>query len=429
MTDEELEALSHEWSFWCREEQRQPAGDWVTWMVQAGRGFGKTRMGAEFILEAARIPRQRLCLVGKTPADVRDTMVEGESGIMTVASRFERPRYEPTKRRLTWRNGSMATTFSGETPDALRGPQHHRGWIDELAKFKYPQKTIDNFMLGLRLGDDPKCCITTTPRPIPAIRDLIKDPTTIVTRGNTYANASNLAPVFLAKILKKYQGTRLGRQEIEGILLEDMVGALWTYELLDRTRVDVPPPLTRIVVALDPAATSNEDSDETGIVVAGLGEDGHGYSLQDASGIYTPGQWGKRAVELFVDWKADAIVGETNNGGEMVGHTVQTAADAMKVLIRFKSVTASRGKVTRAEPIAALYEQGRAHSVGTLPDLEDQLATWLPGMDSPDRMDALVWALTELMLGESTTGMLDYYAELYKAKQDQQEQAKKEKAA
>lgn len=394
-------------------------------MVQAGRGFGKTRIGAEFILARAREPKRRLCLIGKTPADVRDTMIEGDSGILTVAAACERPRYEPTKRRLTWRNGSIATAFSGETPDATRGPQHHAGWIDEFAKFKYPQKTWDNFMFSLRLGDNPQCCVTTTPRPIPAIREILKDPSTVVTRGNTYANAANLAPAFLAKILKKYQGTRLGRQEIEGILLEDVAGALWTYTILDRLRVEAPPPLMRIVIAIDPAGSSDEDSDETGIVVAGMGDDSHGYVLQDASGHYTPGAWGKRAVELAIEWKADCIVGEKNNGGEMVGHTVQTAADAMKTTVRFVPVTASRGKYTRAEPIGALYEQGRVHHVGTLPDLEDQMCTWLPGMDSPDRMDAVVWALTELMLGEQTTGLLDYYAELYKAKQDAKEQAKK----
>jgi phage terminase large subunit-like protein len=423
LSEAELEAMEHEWDFWCRTDQQEPGGDWVTWMVKAGRGYGKTRMGAEFILRHARTPRRRLCLIGKTPADVRDTMIEGDSGILTVASITERPRYEPTKRRLSWKNGSIATSFSGEVPDALRGPQHHAGWVDELAKFKYPQKTWDNFMFGLRLGEDPRACVTTTPRPTPTMREILSDPSTIVTHGSTYLNAANLAPTFLSKILKKYQGTRLGRQEIDGDLLDDLIGALWTYPLLDQHRVDVPPLFRRIVIAIDPAASSDEENDETGIVVAGLGQDAHGYVLQDATGHYTPGQWGAKAVELYKDWKADAIVGETNNGGEMVGYTVKTAAEAAKETVRFVPVHASRGKLTRAEPIGALYEQGRCHHVGTFAELEDQMCNWIPGADSPDRMDALVWAFTELMLGEQTTGLLDYYAGLY-AEQQQAKQPK-----
>ncbi len=398
LTNEEAAALLFEWPFWARDAQRTPAPPWFVWALMAGRGFGKTRVGAEWTIEQARTPGTRIALVAKNPADARDVLVEGESGILACSPPWFAPVYEPSKRRLTWPNRSMATTYSAESPDDLRGPQHHKAWVDEFAKYKYPQDTWDNLMLGLRLGEDPQAVVTTTPRPIPSLKAIIKDPRTIVTRGSTYENAANLAPSFLREILKQYEGTRLGRQELHAELLEDVPGALWHRAEIEGLRVKTHPDLVRLVVAIDPAATSGEDSDETGIVAAGLGVDGHGYVLLDGSGKYTPGGWGSRAVAHYETLKADRIVGEVNNGGEMVGHTVRMAAQADGKFVNYLAVHASRGKQTRAEPIAALYEQGRVHHVGMLPELEDQMCTWLPGMKSPDRMDALVWALTDLMI-------------------------------
>ena len=394
LTEKEAEALLYDWRFWARPNQVPPPGDWRTWLVLAGRGFGKTRTGAEWVREQVEQGQcSRMALVAPTAADARDVMVEGESGILAISPPWFRPLYEPSKRRLTWPNGAIATTYSADEPDRLRGPQHDGAWADELAAWKYSE-TWDMLMFGLRLGADPRAVVTTTPKPVRLIRELLAAATTVVTRGSTYENADNLAPAFFEKIISKYEGTRLGRQELHAEVLDDVPGALWARKMLDDLRRLAAPDLVRVVVAVDPAVTSEEGSDETGIVVAGKGADGHGYVLEDLSGRFSPDAWARRAVDAYQERQADRVIAEVNNGGDLVETIVRTV-DAR---VSYKGVHASRGKQTRAEPVAALYEQGRIHHVGSLEDLEDQMCTWLPGMKSPDRMDALVWALTELML-------------------------------
>lgn len=396
LTEQEAEALLYDWPFWARPNQLPPPGDWRAWLVLAGRGFGKTRTGGEWIRDQVENRgRGRLALVAPTAADARDVMVEGESGILAISPPWFRPVYEPSKRRLSWPNGAIATTYSADEPDRLRGPQHDGAWADELAAWKYPE-AWDMLMFGLRLGTDPRVVVTTTPKPVRLIRELLAEATTVITRGSTYENAANLAPAFLEQIVTKYKGTRLGRQELDGEVLDDVPGALWTRKVLDDLRRPAAPELVRVVVAIDPAVTSGEDSDETGIVVAGRGADGHGYVLADLSCRMSPDGWARRAVNAFQDHKADRIVAEVNNGGDLVEQVVRTVDRS----VPYKAVHASRGKRVRAEPIAALYEQGRVHHVGGLPDLEDQMCAFLPeGSDqSPDRVDALVWALTELLL-------------------------------
>lgn len=381
------------WPAWGREDQIAPDGDWNIWLIKAGRGWGKTRTGAEWVRSIAR-PGVRIALVGPTAADARDVMIQGESGILAVCAPWERPVYEPSKRRLTWPNGAIATAYSAEEPDRLRGPQHTHAWCDEVAAWAAPD-TWDMAMMGLRLGDKPRVLATTTPKPVPLMRKIEGSPGVIVTRGRTVDNAPNLAPSFLSGLMARYEGTRIGRQELEGEDLYDNPDALWQREALDAGRVQQAPELVRIVVAIDPAATSKESSDETGIVVAGLGVNGRGYVLADRSGRYKPDAWARRAVAAYHEFAADRIVAEGNQGGEMVEHVLSTVEAGLPI----KIVHASRGKAARAEPIAALYEQGKVSHVGALPQLEDQLCSWTAGAASPDRLDALVWALTELMLG------------------------------
>lgn len=391
-----LALLAQAWEVRARDSQYPPDGDWRAWLICAGRGFGKTRTGAETVrIWAEDDPKARIALVGRTAADVRDVMVEGESGILAVCPEKQRPVYEPSKRRLTWPNGAIATTYSADEPNLLRGPQHTKAWVDELAAWRYPD-AWDQLQLGLRLGSNPQVIVTTTPRPTKIIRELLKAPTTHVTRGSTYENKANLAPAFLEAIIRKYEGTTMGRQELYAEVLDEMPGALWTRALLDGCRVSQAPQLTRIVVAIDPAATATSESDETGIVVAAMGLDKHCYVLADLSGRYSPDKWGGIAVREYRQRQADRIVYETNQGGDMVAHTLRTV-DPNAAL---KGVRASRGKAARAEPVAALYEQRRVHHVGVFAELEDQLCNWAPGAgDSPDRLDALVWAVSELMLG------------------------------
>jgi phage terminase large subunit-like protein len=389
----------------ARSSQVPPVWDWVTWLILAGRGWGKTRTAVEWALMKARtMPGSRGAIVCATAADARDVMVEGESGFLNVAKGSDMPTYEPSKRRLTWANGSQATLYSAEKPRQLRGPQHHWFVADELAAWQYPE-TWDMLMFGMRLGEHPQGVVATTPRPTKIIRELMAATTTHLTRGNTFENADNLAPSFLSQIVAKYQGTRLGRQELEAEILDDVPGALWTRQLLDDYRIKQVPELRRIVVAVDPAVTNNEESAATGIVVTGLGEDRHGYVLQDASMKGSPAEWGRKVVQLYDHYKADRIIAETNNGGDMIKHVITTAAadmhqkrERLHAEVSFTQVHASRGKYTRAEPVSALYEQGRIHHVGVLAALEDEMCTWLPGETSPDRMDAMVWAFTELML-------------------------------
>lgn len=395
-----------DWPRHARPNQLPPPGRWQTWLIRAGRGFGKTRAGAEWVraqIESGRC--KRMHLVAPTSADVRDTMVEGVSGILSVCPPWNRPVYEPSKRRLTWPNGSVAILFSSEEPDRLRGPQCDGAWADELAAWKRPE-TWDQLLFGLRLGENPQVCVTTTPRPTKIIKDLLVSPTTVETRGTTYENRDNLAPAFFERIVRQYEGTRLGRQEIEAVILDDNPGALWQRGTIERGRVTQPPVLTRIVVAIDPSGSSNEGAAEAGIVCAGKGVDGQGYVLSDRTLRGTPREWASEAVAEYHARQADRIVAEVNYGGEMVRMTVQTIDPA----VPYKDVRASRGKQVRAEPIAALYEQNRVHHVGALPQLEDECCEWEPGAPSPNRMDALVWALTELMLDPAASDYASGYA-------------------
>ena len=405
LSEAERQALAYEWPFWARPEQLPPPGDWTTWLVLAGRGFGKSRTGAEWIrneVESGR--RGRLALVARTSADVRDVLIEGEAGLLAISPPWNRPVYEPSKRRLTWPNSATATAYSADEPDLLRGPAHDGAWCDEIASWRFAEAAWSNLMFGLRLGSDPRVVATTTPKPTAFLRRLIADPRTRVTRGRTLENAANLAPGFLNAVVARYQGTRLGRQELDGMLLEDAAGALWKRETIEAHRVAVAPELTRIVVALDPSGTANENSDACGIIVAGVAADGHGYVLDDRTAIMSPAQWGALAVSLYQTFQADRIVAETNFGALMVEQTIRTVRDEhdrpIGANVPFTKLTASRGKMARSEPVAALFEQGRVHMVGAFPELEDELAGWEPGSGqrSPNRLDALVWCLSELML-------------------------------
>ena len=386
----------YDWQRIARPNQLPPPGEWIVWLLLAGRGFGKTRTGAEFVraeVEAGRA--RRIALVGATAGDTRDVMVEGESGILAVSPPANRPRYEPSKRRVTWPNGAMATLYSADEPDRLRGPQHDLAWPDELAAWRYAN-TWDMLMLGLRLGKRPRAVVTTTPRPTRIIRELLDNPTTVVTRGSTYDNRANLAPAFFEQIIQRYEGTRLGRQEVYAEVLDDVPGALWTRAMLDTTRPTGPNPteLRRVVIAIDPAVTSGEDSDETGIIAAGIDAGGHYHVLADRTCRLTPDGWARRALIAFDEFHADRIVAEVNNGGDLVEHTIRT----VRRNVSYRKIHASRGKRVRAEPIAALYEQARVTHHGDLRELEEQMLSFVPdgSEGSPDRVDALVWALTEL---------------------------------
>lgn len=395
LTDEEFQAVNWWYVARARDKQCPPEGEWFCWLLRSGRGFGKTRTGGEWVLDRIDRGSRRIALVGQTVADVRDTMIETEDcSLLNISPPWFMPEYEPSKRRLTWPNGAVATTYSGDKPDQLRGPQHDTAWVDELAKFKYPQDTWDNLEFGLRIGEDARVCITTTPRPVPIIKGLLDDPMVVDIQGSTYENIDNLAPSYRQRILARYDGTYLGRQEIYGELLEDRPGALWDRKTLEENRVQQHPRLTRIVVGVDPTGGVAE----TGIIVAGVGEDKHGYVLDDRSLEGKPNVWGSQAVSAYHRNAADRIVGEVNFGGEMVESTIRTADRN----VSYKNVRASKGKTVRAEPVSALYEQGRVHHVGNFADLEDELCTWVQGegMPSPNRLDALVWALTELMLSE-----------------------------
>ena len=398
--DVDPEALLHDWSLRRRPSQAPPQGDWRVWLILAGRGWGKTRTGAEFIREQVdKEQATHVALVGPTAADVRDTMIEGESGLLAIYPRQQRPRYEPSKRRITFHNGAVATAFSADEPDRLRGPNHDLAWADELASWRYPE-AWDMLQLGLRIGKQPRTVGTTTPKPLPLIRRLLgtEDGSVHMTTGSTYDNAANLAQSFVDEITTRYEGTRLGRQELHAEVLDDVQGALWSRDLLEEHRVTKEPNLTRIVVAIDPAAGSKNENAETGIVVVGLGDEGHGYVLDDVSLRGTPNDWGRAAVAAYHRHKADLIVAEANQGGDMVSHTLRTVDTNAPI----KMVHASRGKRTRAEPISALYEQGRIHHLGFHAELEDQLCSWVPDQSaSPDRLDALVWGLTEILLGNN----------------------------
>ena len=384
-----------------RPAQTAPPGDWRSWLILAGRGWGKTLTGAGDVARYGLAnPGSRIAIVARTFADARDTCVEGDSGLLSCLPRHEIAAWNRSLGELILRNGTRYKLFSADEPERLRGPQHHRAWSDELgawgnsaAERDWPQ-AWDMLQMGLRLGADPRNVVTTTPRPTNLIRHLIGDGMTALTRGKTLENAANLAPQFLDQIVARYAGTRLGRQELDAELLEDVPGALWTWAMLDNRRPA--PDLARVVVAVDPAVTSGEGSDETGMVVAGLGVDGRGYVLADRSCRLSPDGWARRAVAAFDEFKADVIVAEANNGGDLVEQTIRT----VRRNVPYKRVHASRGKQTRAQPVAALYEQGKVSHVETFPELDEQLTSWTPESGtSPDRLDALVWALTHLMLG------------------------------
>lgn len=382
------------WTFQAHPGQIPPSDkEWFCYLMRSGRGGGKTRAGAEWVLQRVRDGYRSIALIGANAADVRDIMIElGESSIMRIARPEEKPAYEPSKRRLTFPNGAIAVAFSDEEPDQLRGPQHDTVWIDELAKFKHPQETWDNMIMGLRMGPSPQVFVTTTPRPIPLIKELIKRPDTIDVRFSTFDNAENLSPIFLQQVRARYEGTRLGRQELEGEILDDNPGALWQRDAIENLRVTGHPSLIRIVVGVDPAVSSSEEAGETGIVTVGIAATGHCYVLDDSSLHGTAHQWALAVSRVYYREKADRVIGEANNGGELVEVNLRTVDRN----ISYKSVHASRGKQIRAEPVSSLYEQGKVHHVGTFPQLEDQMCEWVPGEKSPDRMDALVWAITEL---------------------------------
>lgn len=400
LTPEEAEALLYDWrGFLARPDQIAPVGDWDLWLILAGRGWGKTRTGAEWVREEVKAARAgRLAIIAETAADARDVLVEGQSGILAVHSKTERPVYEPSKRRLTWPNGAVATLFNATEPDQLRGPQFDAAWGDEVAKWKHARECWDMLQFSLRLGKHPRSIVTTTPRPIELIKGMVagNEGRVHVTRGITMDNVSNLAAPFMERIQRLYGGTRLGRQELNAEILGDLPGALWSMATLDAYRLREAPAMGRILVAVDPAVTANEDSDKHGIIVAGVAQDGRGIVLEDASLKGSPGEWARRAISLYRSWQADGIVIEVNQGGDMCRHTLRTVAADVPVI----EVRASRGKHVRAEPIASLYEQGKVAHVGSFPELENQMtqmtADGYQGDGSPDQLDAMVWAMSAL---------------------------------
>ncbi len=400
--------LLYDWAFWARPEQMQPAEDWYTiWAIVQGRGAGKTRSGAEWVREKAKTPNTRIALVARTGSDARDVMVEGESGIMNIHPPSEQPVYSPANRRVVWPNGSVATTYSAETPDQLRGPQHGYTWCDELAAWKHiagvdGATAWDNAQLANRLGDDPKILVTTTPKRLPAMTDLLKreGKDTIVTRGSTLENAGNLGKSYLDFIFGMYEGTRLAQQELFGIMMDDVEGALWTMELIERWRTKaVPVGLPYRVIAVDPSVADNP-KDECGIMIVGATghkvlSSRHAYVLEDASVHGSPDVWAKAVVAAYEKWKCPVVV-ETNQGGALLKRTIHSLNKSIPVI----EVRAYQGKHVRAEPVLLKYDQGKVHHIGYLGELESQMTGWEPGVSrkSPDRVDALVYAIIALLI-------------------------------
>lgn len=404
-------ALPYLFDFWALEHQLPPQGNWKTWVILGGRGAGKTRAGAEWIrseVEGARPldpgRSKRVALVAETYDQARDVMIFGDSGLMACSPPDRRPKWEVTKRRLVWPNGAVAQAYSASDPEALRGPQFDCAWVDELAKWKKAEATWDMLQFGLRLGEAPRQVVTTTPQNIKVLRDILTRPSSVMTKASTTANRAFLAKSFLDEILEKYAGTRLGRQEIEGELLSDRQGALWSVAALETAVVGDVPPLDRIVVAVDPPVTGHAASDDCGIIVAGvkttgLPTDWQAYVLADESVAgASPQAWAEAAIAAYHTYGANRLVAEVNQGGDLV-ETVIRQADP---LVSYRAVRASRGKVARAEPVAALYEQGRVKHRPGLGVLEAQMgemtARGYLGKGSPDRVDALVWALSDLMI-------------------------------
>ena len=432
LSPKEAKALAYDWKFWARKSQLTPPGNWMTWLLLAGRGFGKTRVGSEWLREKiygdSRSPLSsstgigRVALIAETAADGRDVLVNGDSGVLATSPPDFRPRYVKSDRKLEWPNGALGLIYSSEEPDQLRGPQFHAAWLDELAKWRHASAVYDQLQFGLRLGDRPQQIVTTTPRPIPIIRRLLDDEGksggTVVTRGGTFDNAANLAPSFIRQMREKYDGTRLGQQELYAAILDDVPDALWRTSQFDVRSSENPraagmtpeeavrlPHMRRIVVGVDPSGTTGEEDarDDVGIVAAGLGVDDVFYLLEDATSSGGPAEWARDVVACYRRHQADVILGESNFGGALVEHAIRTVDRRAP----YREVRASRGKNVRAEPIAMLYEQGRVRHAGSFPELEDQMCSmgrsgWM-GRGSPDRLDAAVWAMTDLLL-EPTRG-------------------------
>ena len=393
--------LYTEWLGTARKKQRTPKVPFHIWLILAGRGWGKTRTGAQDIaLYALRNPNTISAVVAPTFGDLRRVCFNGPSGFMSIIPKdcfdvsFGTEGYSASVMEIRLFNGSKIVGYAAVNPERLRGPQFHRAWCDELAAWRYPE-AFDQLMFGLRLGDNPQCLITTTPKPIPILKSLIVREDVHVTKGNTFENEANLAESALEMMRERYEGTSLGRQELYAEILDDIEGALWNQAMIEEKRLphDEERDLKTILVAIDPAVTSGEDSDETGIVVVGKDHNNEYYVLEDVSGKYTPDQWGRLAVKTFYEWEADRIVAETNNGGDLVERLLRSVDPN----IPYRSVRATRGKLLRAEPIAALYEQRKVHHLGVFPELETQMCTYVGQVKpSPDRLDALVWGLTEL---------------------------------
>nr|WP_235871337.1 terminase family protein [Shimia sediminis] len=415
LSEGELLALPYLFEFWAFDHQLPPEGDWKTWVILGGRGAGKTRAGAEWVramvegngpMDKGRA--RRVALVGETVDQVREVMVYGESGILACSPSDRRPRWEAGRKRLVWPNGAVAQVFSAHEPEALRGPQFDAAWVDELAKWKKAQDTWDMLQFGLRLGEHPQVCVTTTPRNVGLLKALLAQGSTVSTHAPTEVNRANLADSFLAEVKARYAGTRMGRQELEGVVLDDVEGALWTTRMLEKLRRKRLPKLDRIVVAVDPPVTSHAGSDECGIVVAGVSMQGEvgdwrAYVLDDVTvRAKSPLGWARVAVTAMETWGADRLVAEVNQGGDLVSEVVRQ----VDPLVPIKPVHAARGKAARAEPVAALYEQGRVFHVGGFGALEDQMCRMTvqgyEGQGSPDRLDALVWALHELVIEPSS---------------------------
>ena len=399
LSDIDIDAriLRLEWIHLARPKQLTPKGDWSIWLILAGRGWGKTLTGAQDMAWfALNNPDSRLAIVAPTFADGRDTCIEGESGLLSIMDEKIIANYNRSLGEIVLHNGSRFKTFSADTPERLRGPQHHRVWCDELGSWKYTE-TWDQMMFGLRLGEHPKVVVTTTPKPIPLIKDLLKRKDTYTTTGSTFENKENLAEASLSQLKEKYEGRRLGRQELYAEVLEDVEGSLWSRDMIESSMVrynEKLPSFKRIVIAVDPAVTANKRSDETGVVVCAEDFQGKYYILNDLSGKYSPDAWAKKVVEAYESYKADKVIAEVNNGGDLVERVVKTVDRN----VNYKSVRATRGKFVRAEPIAALYEQKRVRHLNRFNLLEDQLCSYNPEItsQSPDRLDALVWGLTEL---------------------------------
>ena len=407
MNEKEIAEWPFDWRSWARGNQLAPASDWRVWLVMAGRGFGKTRLGAEWVRSVAEAdPEARIALLGSSLHEARSVMVEGESGLLSIGAPWRRPVYESSVRRLTWPNGAQAFLYSAGEPEALRGPQHSHAWCDEIAKWDNMSNRAlsswDNLLMGLRLGSDPKLVATTTPRPVPLVARIVGErEDVVVTRGTTFDNAANLPARFIEAMRKTFGGTMLGRQELLGEMIEDLAGALWSRRLIEGGRDELAPPCTRIVIGVDPPASAHGDA--CGIVVCGIGDDRIARVLADCSVEQaSPERWARAVVNAAQAWSADRVVAEANQGGEMVSAVLRAA----QANLPLRLVHASRGKAARAEPVAALYEAGRVRHAGMFPRLEDELCGLMPGGEyqgpgrSPDRADACVWALTELMLGQ-----------------------------